>query len=52
LRSRSAMSTGRRYAAEHCISKNYGARGLPDDTVPCACTGTCWQSFGAFARGP
>ena len=31
------------------ISKKYGARGLPDDTVHVRCTGTCGQSFGAFA---
>jgi len=31
------------------ISKKYGARGLPDDTVHVRCVGTCGQSFGAFA---
>jgi glutamate synthase domain-containing protein 2/glutamate synthase domain-containing protein 1/glutamate synthase domain-containing protein 3 len=30
------------------ISKKYGARGLPDDTIHIVCKGTCGQSFGAF----
>ncbi len=30
------------------ISKKYGAKGLPADTIHIACKGTCGQSFGAF----
>ncbi|MBD3314770.1 MAG: glutamate synthase large subunit [Chitinivibrionales bacterium] len=34
------------------ISKRYGSKGLPDDTIHCKFTGSAGQSFGAFlARG-